>query len=156
MNDTSKAGREMLYDAYNFAGTTDWAVDLQDYTADEGEGEEQEEDPTYGTDWEYQIRIHDKSSCTSKYRSLDQLENDADKIPADCFDKYLVDVEVAILKDSLNSYDSLINGGYDDKFSVYEKEKASTDSATSLQVYGRCAKDRLLRMYRDKAYAMLQ
>lgn len=121
MNDTIKAGREMLYDAYNFAGTTDWAVDLQDYTADEGEGEEQEEDPTYGTDWEYQIRIHDKSSCTSKYRSLDQLEKDADKIPADCFDKYLVDVEVAILKDSLNSYDSLINGGYDDKFSVYER-----------------------------------
>ncbi|KFY98142.1 hypothetical protein V500_01790, partial [Pseudogymnoascus sp. VKM F-4518 (FW-2643)] len=121
MDDTIKAGREKLYDKYSFAGTTDWAVDLQDYTADEGEGEEQEEDPTYGTDWAYQIRIHDKSSCTSKYRSLDQLEKDADKIPADCFDKYLVDVEVAILKDSLDSYDNLINGGYDKKFSVYER-----------------------------------
>lgn len=44
-----------------------------------------------------------------------RLEKDADEIPLDCFNKYLVDVEVAILEDSLNSYDSLNHGGYDDK-----------------------------------------
>lgn len=31
MNDTTKAARATLYASYNFAGTSDWAVDLQEY-----------------------------------------------------------------------------------------------------------------------------
>lgn len=31
MNDQMKTARAAFYDAYNFAGTTDWAVDLQDF-----------------------------------------------------------------------------------------------------------------------------
>lgn len=31
MDDDTKAARAKFYDSYNFAGTTDWAVDLQDY-----------------------------------------------------------------------------------------------------------------------------
>ncbi|KAK2612379.1 hypothetical protein QQS21_001643 [Conoideocrella luteorostrata] len=32
MNDDTKAERARFYDSYNFAGTTDWAVDLQEFT----------------------------------------------------------------------------------------------------------------------------
>jgi hypothetical protein len=130
MNDITKAGRETLYAKYNFAGTTDWAVDLQAYTNDEDDSSE-EDDPLYGT-YEEIVRIHDKTQCSSKYTSLDQLENDADKIPADCMASYLVAAEVAMLDSSLNSYDVLIKGGYDKKFAVYEK---ATKDQIPTQIY---------------------
>lgn len=118
MDNKTKSGRESLYAKYNFAGTTDWAVDLQAFNDDE---DAEEDDPLYGTEWPEMIEMRSKTACTSQYRSLDALEKDADKISADCFDKYLVDVEVAILGDSLDSYDKLIKGDYDKKFSTYEK-----------------------------------
>jgi hypothetical protein len=31
MDDDMKVAREKFYDSYNFAGTTDWAVDLQEF-----------------------------------------------------------------------------------------------------------------------------
>ncbi|KAH7081959.1 hypothetical protein BKA63DRAFT_589858 [Paraphoma chrysanthemicola] len=71
--------------------TTEWAADLQDYTTNE----DQEDNPIYGADWELVIRLRIKTVCESKYRSMDQLEKDADKISAECFDGYLVDVEAA-------------------------------------------------------------
>jgi chitinase len=36
MDDENKAGRLLLYQAYNLGGTADWAVDLQSYTGDTG------------------------------------------------------------------------------------------------------------------------
>jgi hypothetical protein len=60
------------------------------------------------------------------------LKKDADKVLATCFDKYLIDVETTILSKSLDSCDNLIKGGYDKKFSVYEK---SVISQISYQVY---------------------
>jgi chitinase len=36
MNDTNKAGRITLYQNLNLGGTTDWAIDLQNYTGDSG------------------------------------------------------------------------------------------------------------------------
>lgn len=109
----------MLYAKYNFASTMDWAIDLQDYTVDEND---RGDDPEYGTqDWQTVVGTRDKTACTSQYGSLDQLEKDSDKIPADCVDKYLVDVEAAILGDSLDSCDNLIKGSYNKKFTVYEK-----------------------------------
>ncbi|KAK0103087.1 hypothetical protein ONS96_005698 [Cadophora gregata f. sp. sojae] len=130
MKDATKSGREALYSRYNFAGTTDWAVDLQAYTADEDSSVE-EDDPNYGKYTEI-VRIHDKTQCSSKYTSLDQIEKDADKIPADCMASYLVAAEVAMLDSSLNSYDSLIKGGYDKKFAVYERV---TKAQIPLQIF---------------------
>ncbi|KAH9204631.1 putative glycosyl hydrolase, family 18 [Leptodontidium sp. 2 PMI_412] len=118
MKDTTKAGRETLYAKYNFAGTTDWAVDLQAYTADEEYAEE--DDPLYGT-YEEHVSDSEVSQCSSKYRSLDQLEKDADKIPSDCMATYIVGAEAAILGDALDSYDTLIKGKYDKKFEVYQR-----------------------------------
>lgn len=40
MDDANKAGRKLVYQAYNLGGTADWAVDLQNYTGDTGNGEE--------------------------------------------------------------------------------------------------------------------
>jgi GH18 family chitinase len=61
MDDTIKAGREQLYAKYNFAGTTDWTNDLQEFTADE---DVQENDPRYGH-VEHIIEIRDQSVCDS-------------------------------------------------------------------------------------------
>jgi chitinase len=38
MDDSNKATREALYQTYNFGGTADWAIDLQSYTGDGGNG----------------------------------------------------------------------------------------------------------------------
>jgi len=130
MKDSTKRGRETLYAKYNFAGTTDWAVDLQAYNADEDNSLE-EDDPLYGT-YEEIVRIHDKIQCSSRYTSLEQLEKDADRIPADCMASYLVAAEVAMLDSSLRSYDALINGGYDKKYAVYERV---TKAQIPLQIY---------------------
>jgi len=130
MKDATKSGREALYAKYNFAGTTDWAVDLQAFTADEDSSLD-EDDPNYGK-YEEIVRIHDKTQCSSKYTSLDQLEKDAHKIPADCMASYLVSAEAAMLDSALNSYDGLIKGGYDKKFAVYERV---TKAQIPLQIY---------------------
>lgn len=130
MTDDTKASRETLYAGYNFAGTTDWAVDLQAYTADE-DSALTEDDPLYGT-YEEIVRIHDKTACSSQYSSLEQLEKDAEKIPAECMAQYIVTAETAMLDSALNSYDDLIHGGYDKKFTVYEK---ATRDQVPLQIY---------------------
>ncbi|KAH4187204.1 hypothetical protein HBI73_106410 [Parastagonospora nodorum] len=61
MDDTIKAGREQLYANYNSTGTTDWAIDLQEFTVDE---DVQENDPRYGH-VEHIIEIRDQSACDS-------------------------------------------------------------------------------------------
>jgi chitinase len=38
MDDSNKADRKSLYATYNFGGTVDWAIDLQDFTGDDSSG----------------------------------------------------------------------------------------------------------------------
>lgn len=64
MNGATKSGREQLYDYYNFAGTTDWAVDLQAFTDDE---ELHGDDPLWGI-YEEIIELRSQTACTSQYR----------------------------------------------------------------------------------------
>lgn len=42
-------------------------------------------------------------------------------MPTHCIEQYLLDVQVATLETALNKYKKLIDDGYDDKFSIYEK-----------------------------------
>ncbi|KAK1780436.1 putative killer toxin alpha beta protein [Copromyces sp. CBS 386.78] len=112
MDDDTKAARAAFYDSYNFAGTTDWAVDLQEFVDDSSIVDDVQEgytDPNY---W---------SPCTGTYTTIDQLESHKGSIPRHCMDKYIVDVQIAVMEGALNKYKNLIDNGYDKKFSIYEK-----------------------------------
>ncbi|KAM5436548.1 putative chitinase [Microsporum ferrugineum] len=96
MDDDMKAARSKFYDSYNFAGTTDWAVDLQEFV--DGSGD-----------------------CSKTYTSFKQLEDDKGSIPAHCMEKYIVNVEIAVMEAALKKYKDLVNKGYDGKFKTYER-----------------------------------
>ncbi|KAI0803704.1 glycoside hydrolase family 18 protein [Xylaria sp. FL0064] len=114
MNDSIKASRASLYASYNFAGTSDWAVDLNEFV--DGSGVDNGYDP------DYVAEIDDAyfMECDAKYSSLDELMSRKSSIPSYCVDKYFIDVEIKIMKDALDKYDALIDGGYDDKFNIYQ------------------------------------
>ncbi|KAK3196417.1 hypothetical protein K4F52_000299 [Lecanicillium sp. MT-2017a] len=110
MDDDTKEMRSKVYDSYNFAGTTDWAVDLQRFR--DGSGLEEGErriDPDYF------------SECGGWYTSIQSLKDSKDSMAAHCAEKYVAEVEVAIAEDALKKYDDLVDGGYDKKFEIYEK-----------------------------------
>ncbi|UKZ82482.1 hypothetical protein TrVFT333_010271 [Trichoderma virens FT-333] len=118
MDDDTKADREALYASYNFAGTSDWAVDLQEYT--DGTGYDEGYDPNYVA----KINPNYYASCDSTYSSLDELKNNQTNIPPHCMDQYIVDVEIKILSDALDKYKDLVDHSYDDKFKIYEEYTA--------------------------------
>ncbi|CAM1508945.1 Fc.00g026840.m01.CDS01 [Cosmosporella sp. VM-42] len=114
MDDATKLDRAKLYASYNFAGTTDWAVDLEEFV--DGSGADEGYDPTYvaAIDDDYYVK------CNSKYNSLDQLKDRKSSITSYCMEQYIVDVEIKIMSDALDKYKDLIDNGYDDKFGIYE------------------------------------
>ncbi|KAI1110528.1 glycoside hydrolase family 18 protein [Nemania sp. NC0429] len=117
MNDTIKASRAKVYASYNFLGTSDWAVDLQEFLDDTGG-----DDGDDGYDPDFVAKIDDNYyvECDSKYNSLDQLKDRKGNIPSYCMDQYIVDVLVDIMDSALDKYEDLVGGGYDDKFQIYE------------------------------------
>ncbi|KAF2119736.1 hypothetical protein BDV96DRAFT_642744 [Lophiotrema nucula] len=104
MDDDMKKKRSETYDSYNFAGTVDWAVDLQEW-------------------WDGEAYINENywSPCTGSYTTLQQLEDHKSSIPSHCVEQYLVDVQVAVLGAALKRYKDLVDNGYDKRFEVYEK-----------------------------------
>ncbi|KAL2193085.1 hypothetical protein P885DRAFT_46060 [Corynascus similis CBS 632.67] len=111
MDDEMKAKRSEFYDSYNFLGTTDWAVDLQDWWDGSGSVTDDTED----------VLIYEElSPCTGSYKTLKQLEDRKGSIPAHCLEQYIVDVQVAVFDGALKKYKKLIDDGYDKKFSIWE------------------------------------
>ncbi|KAF2809813.1 putative glycosyl hydrolase, family 18 [Mytilinidion resinicola] len=110
MDDDTKKTRSAFYDSYNFAGTTDWAADLQAFT----DGSDDSDDA------EAYVDEHYWPACTGSYTTLQQLEDRKGSIPAPCVEQYLVDVQVAVLEAALKKYEDLIDRGYDKKFQIYE------------------------------------
>ncbi|XP_014561985.1 glycoside hydrolase family 18 protein [Bipolaris victoriae FI3] len=112
MDDDMKEERAKFYDSYNFAGTTDWAVDLQAFN--DGSGDADDDDESY-------IDRNYWSGCTAKYTTLDQIDDAKDILPAHCLEQYMFAVEISNYEDALNKYKKLMDNGYDKKFAVYEK-----------------------------------
>ncbi|KAH6892884.1 glycoside hydrolase family 18 protein [Thelonectria olida] len=115
MDKGTKASRAKLYASYNFAGTSDWAVDLQEFV--DGTGEDDGYDPNYVA----KINNDYFVDCDSDYASLSQLKDRKSKIPSYCMDQYIVDVEIKIMDDALSKNNDLIDDGYDDRFKLYEQ-----------------------------------
>lgn len=130
MDEDLKSMRAAFYDSYNFAGTTDWAVDLQKFWGgsgggggggggceggggggDDGRIDECDNDGNYEDE--------DYPPCTGTYSAFEHLENSKDKIPGHCLEKYILDVEIAVMEKALKQYQYLVNGDYDEKFRIY-------------------------------------
>ncbi|KAI4700360.1 hypothetical protein J4E89_011002 [Alternaria sp. Ai002NY15] len=108
MDDELKVTRSKFYDSYNFAGTTDWAVDLQDW-----HGVDEPED--------YEVPIDENywAACEGQFSSLDQLKDRKGSIPGHCMEQYITDVQISVLDGALKKYKDLVDKGYDDKFDTY-------------------------------------
>ncbi|KAM0448839.1 hypothetical protein ACHAO4_008312 [Trichoderma viride] len=115
MDDSVKASREKLYASYNFAGTSDWAVDLQQFV----DGTQDSED--YPDGFETPIDDDYYLDCNSIYSDLDQIKDKMDSIPPYCMNQYIVDAEISIMDDALSQFNDLVNNGYNEKFSIYEE-----------------------------------
>lgn len=57
--------------------------------------------------------------CGGKYTTFKQLEDRADSMPKHCVNKYILDVEIAVMENALKKYKSLVDNGYDKKFDIY-------------------------------------
>ncbi|KAF4170541.1 hypothetical protein CNMCM8927_004533 [Aspergillus lentulus] len=113
MDDDMKAARAKFYDSYNFAGTTDWAVDLQAFR--DGSGGDD-----YPDDYKPYIDTSTYPECVTKYTTFKELKDHKDSIPAHCMEQYIFNVEVAVMEAALEKYKDLVNNGYDEKFKIYE------------------------------------
>lgn len=109
-------GRVAFMDALNFAGTSDWAIDLNgtisdttgpDATDDDDEDEDDED-------------ADDFQPCdyTLTFASLDDLNAQAGGLRTDCVSIYAMQVLMDMLQTAYDNYTD-VNNGYDDMFGYY-------------------------------------
>ncbi|KAH8893931.1 glycoside hydrolase, partial [Thozetella sp. PMI_491] len=110
----TKRARRNGWEVQNFAGTIDWAVDLQDFTDDEYLNLNDPDFNLTDNNWPPSL-----VPCTGSYASLDDLEKAGDSVPEHCRGQYIVAIMKGIHEQSMKDYDTLIQGGYDKKFKTY-------------------------------------
>ncbi|KAH7143395.1 glycoside hydrolase family 18 protein [Dactylonectria macrodidyma] len=86
-----------------------------DYDFVDGTGYSQD----YPDDYEPYIDVDLYPECQGKYTSFKMMEDSKSMAPH-CVEKYIVDVEVAVMEAALKKYKALVDGGYDEKFEMYE------------------------------------
>ncbi|ETS81736.1 hypothetical protein PFICI_06738 [Pestalotiopsis fici W106-1] len=97
-----------IINAWLVASSGEGDLSVYDGTSDDDDYEEVVTDPN-------------RSPCSAHYTSLDQIEENANRIPDYCYDNYLVDVELSVLNQALADYDDIVAGDYDSKFDTYER-----------------------------------
>lgn len=110
----TRTTRTSFYKSLNFGGTIDWAVDLLDFTGDDGD----ETDPDTDTTGDDEYPLPDLS-CSANYTTLDDIQADADKIPQMCAAIYTVQALQTIYTDAMTRFADLMKDGYDKKFKIY-------------------------------------
>lgn len=110
----TRSSRTSFYKSLNFGGIIDWAVDLLEFTGDDGD----EIDPSQDDSGDGSYPIPDLS-CSDSYATLDDIEAAIDNIPSMCAAIYMVQVLQTIYNDAMTQYDTLMTKGYDDKFKIY-------------------------------------
>ncbi|KAH7024682.1 uncharacterized protein B0I36DRAFT_376564 [Microdochium trichocladiopsis] len=111
MSDTTKNTRREHWKGFGFAGTIDWAVDLQKFTGDTLEPLNDEN--------EAGVKPLEKCSDVGKYNKLEDIEKNVGSIPLHCRSAHMLNAMQKILSDSLSGYDKLLAGGYDESFKTY-------------------------------------
>lgn len=109
MDDVTKGSRTGYYKSLDFAGTVDWAIDLAEFTGDDG-------DPLgiYGDPIPPQL-----PQCTATFDSIEALGNASSSIPEHCSVQYTVQTLSKLLSVSMQNYTNMVNNDYDSKFQTY-------------------------------------
>ncbi|KAL3452701.1 hypothetical protein BJX65DRAFT_302610 [Aspergillus insuetus] len=134
MSWTTKETRRIYWRSYNFAGTIDWAVDLQSYTDDEyydyetGEGFE-----------DILLPLPDDPVCRASYDDLKSIEKDFGSIDEPCIRQYIPEALQKNFTLLPAAYDGLMEDGYDGKFKTYAKAVISASNKT-IKCCGMCEK----------------
>lgn len=111
MTPSTYAARQASTNAFNFAGTSDWAIDLNGTTIDSPDHDT--DDGLAPDNWE----ICDYSKTFS---SLDDLKAQASNFRSDCINAYTLQVLIDMLDVAFDNYTS-VNNGYDKEFKYYTK-----------------------------------
>lgn len=122
MDDVTKLGRENAYKAFNFAGTTDWAVDLQRFLYDES------------SDSQFPPSV-ETLPCNREYKSLDAIVAEKDRIPSYCADQYILTVLERTLGGALDEYDGIMKADYDSKYNSFARAIKQTWDANLVEFY---------------------
>ncbi|PSK36632.1 Endochitinase B [Elsinoe australis] len=115
MSPSTKEGRRGHWQKYNFAGTIDWAVDLQEFDeiSERALGLEDDMDFEDGVGEPLPL-------CTgSGYDTLEQLDGALASIPFHCRAQYTLETLQRLLDGTMRRYSDLMNNGYDAKFRTY-------------------------------------
>ncbi len=120
MSETTKKTRREHWKGFNFAGTNDWAVDLQAFSLDDYTDPDTGEIPF--DEWEFINNPPPALAQCDRSRSFDSLQQIADaggSIPSHCLGIYTTQVLSASLSKAMQTYDDVIRRGYDNKFKTY-------------------------------------
>ncbi|RHZ44851.1 uncharacterized protein CDV56_103313 [Aspergillus thermomutatus] len=107
MSETTKNTRRSHWKGLNFAGTIDWAVDLQRFTVDD-----------YSTDV-LEPGAPKLENCTGTYTTFEAIKQDAAGFSDECRAQYVLQALQANLTGSLSRYYAMMADGYDEKFKTY-------------------------------------
>ncbi|KAM6509638.1 hypothetical protein FALCPG4_017287 [Fusarium falciforme] len=108
MTETTKKRRISKYKGLNFGGTSDWAIDLQQFWADTENIDDTRSNFTEGTDGTYEW-------CDKEY---DSVEDIPDSSPGKCIPSYILGGLKKELATAITDYKE-VSKGYDDKFKWY-------------------------------------
>lgn len=116
MTPATKQTRRDLWKGYNFAGTIDWAVDLQAFSDDDYDDplDDTDDDEDYPEEFPEPL-----APCDANYDTIEAIEAAGNNIPFHCQSRYIIKVLKKMHQEALTAYDSLIEGGYDNKFNTY-------------------------------------
>lgn len=107
MSTENKILRRQIYDSYSFAGSSDWAIDLQSYIYDDFYDEDYSVTPL--------------EDCKGSYNTVKVVDDDMDNIPNHCIDGYIVGALSKMLEDTLDEYDDILADDYDTKFGYFAR-----------------------------------
>ncbi|KAH8432872.1 uncharacterized protein LDX57_010504 [Aspergillus melleus] len=111
MSETTKNTRRSHWRGLNFAGTIDWAVDLQSFTDDDFQG------PT--GDAVKEPKAPPRPECKGTYNSIEAIQASLGSIPEECVPQYILEILHHNLTSALSRYDQLIAGTYNESFTIY-------------------------------------
>ncbi|KAF2094641.1 killer toxin alpha/beta [Rhizodiscina lignyota] len=122
MTDVTKDSRTGYYKSLNFGGTVDWAVDLHEFTGDDGA-------PSDNDDDDLPLPAPTMPDCTASYTTLDDL-GAAGNIPDNCKAYCIVSTLGNVLSAAVKNYTDMMNDGYDGKFDTYSHAVADSAGST--------------------------
>jgi chitinase len=121
MSSNTLTSRKDYYKGLNFGGSVDWAIDLNEFTGDDGEPDSDD------NEWD-EPPVPTLDKCTAKFKCLEDLAGAS--VPTHCSAQYIVQTLSDLLSDAMKNYTDLMDDGYDAKFKIYSDSIASNAAAS--------------------------